>query len=115
MESLNPSRQNDKTAQPTNKSAETGPVRSGRNGSNRVILIMELTRFLVYSFIVVLLAELMKWNATIDGSETKFSESSYVEYLQSILLLGCSVISLILYLSGRTKGFQQIFNLIFGS
>jgi hypothetical protein len=78
------------------------------------ILALELTRFLVYSIVVVLIAELMKWNAATDGSEAKFSESSYVEYLQSILLLGCSVISIILFLSRRTKAFQQIFNLIFG-
>src|SRR5688572_20929994 len=106
MEILNTGRQDDKPTQPANNSIETGPLRR--------ILALELTRFVVYSFVVVLLAELIKWNATIDGSETKFSESSYVEYLQSILLLGCSVISIILYLSHRTKAFQQIFNLIFG-
>jgi hypothetical protein len=109
MENLNPGRQNEKTT----KSVETGPVRPGKR-SNRVILTTEIVRFLVYSFFVVLIAELMKWDATIDGSETKFSESTYVEYLQSILLVGCSVISIILYLSDRANVFKQIFNLIFG-
>jgi len=111
MDTLNT---DDMATQPTNNSVETENLRPGNHGSDRRILAIEVIRFVVYSIVVVLIAELMKLNATIDDSEAKFSEYSYVEYLQSIFLFGCSVISLILYLSDRTKAFRQIFNVIFG-
>ena len=78
------------------------------------ILFKEGSRFLVYGVFAVLLAELLKWDTSIDESEVKFSEFSYVEYMQSLLLFLCSSVCLVFYFSKHTKTFKFIFLLIFG-
>jgi hypothetical protein len=82
--------------------------------SERSIFIKESGRFLTYGVLVVLLAEFMKWTASVDDGEIKFSEFTYVEYGQSLLLFLCSAIGIGFYLSKNTKEFRYIFLLIFG-
>jgi hypothetical protein len=53
-------------------------------------------RFIVYGLLIFLLSEFMYWDARHEVVEEKFLESSYLEYLQSLLLfLSCIVLILI--------------------
>jgi hypothetical protein len=78
------------------------------------MLFKEGGRFLLYSIFAVLVAELMRLDASSDKSEIKFTEFSYVEYMQSLLLLVSSTICFGFYLSKKSKVFKFIFLLIFG-
>src|SRR5690606_8506905 len=49
-------------------------------------------RLIVYGLAVLLLAEFMRWEAGRAVGEVKFTEASYVEYLQALLLLISCVI-----------------------
>lgn len=80
----------------------------------RTFFFKEIGRFLMYSTVVVLLAELMRWDAATDVSEVKFSEGSYIEYTQSFILLVCSICCIVFFLSKKGNSFRFIFLLIFG-
>src|SRR5690554_1083779 len=55
-------------------------------------------RLVVYGLAVVILAEFMRWEAGIDVGEVKFTEASYVEYLQALLLfISCVVLAWIYF------------------
>ena len=50
-------------------------------------------RFIIYGLLIFLLAEFMYWDARHEVVEEKFLESSYLEYLQSLLLfLSCIIL-----------------------
>jgi len=89
-------------------------MQPGIEESNKTVFFKEAGRFFIYSVVVFLTAELMKWNASIDEAEMKFSEFSYVEYTQSFLLFLSSLICIGFYLSKNTTVFRYIFLLIFG-
>lgn len=55
-------------------------------------------RVTIYASIVFVIAEFIKLDAAlVQGQESKFSESSYTEYAQSLLLLICSSIYLFVF------------------
>ncbi|HEX6225880.1 MAG TPA: hypothetical protein VFZ52_15790 [Chryseolinea sp.] len=89
-------------------------IKVSREGNKRNVFFKEAGRVLVYGVIVFLAAELMRWNAANDEFEDKFSEFSYVEYMQSLLLFLCATICLWFYLSKNTTSFKFIFLLTFG-
>lgn len=68
-----------------------------------------ITRFLVYGIIIYLIAEFLKWNVKQEIGQSKFTEDSIVEAVQSIILLACSLI----YLHVAFK-YRKIFPLAFG-
>ncbi|WP_406823400.1 hypothetical protein [Pedobacter sp. KACC 23697] len=51
-------------------------------------------RLIIYSALIYLLAEFLKWNVQHEAVSNKFSEDSAVEYVQSLLLLLCSIVFL---------------------
>ena len=82
--------------------------------SSKSIVLREIARYIVYGALVFLTAEFMKWNASLDHPEAKFSEYSYVEYAQSFLLLLTSLISLRFYISKHSHTYMNIFLLLSG-
>jgi hypothetical protein len=74
----------------------------------------EIARYLIYAVLVYLIADFAKWSATIESDDTKFSETSYVEYAQTFLLLLVTVISLKYYFSKNSHGYKHILLLFAG-
>lgn len=68
-----------------------------------------IIRFIVYGAIVYLAAEFLKWNVKHETGQSKFTEDSMVEAVQSIILLTCSLI----YLRVSFK-YKSMFPLSFG-
>ncbi|WP_025142698.1 hypothetical protein [Pedobacter jeongneungensis] len=68
-----------------------------------------IIRFIVYGVIIYLAAEFLKWNVKHEMGQSKFTEDSVVEAVQSIILLACSLI----YLRVSFK-YKSMFPLAFG-
>ncbi|MGN7985899.1 hypothetical protein ACTJKC_01090 [Pedobacter sp. 22226] len=68
-----------------------------------------IIRFIVYGTIVYLAAEFLKWNVKHETGQSKFTEDSMVEAVQSMILLTCSLI----YLRVSFK-YKSMFPLSFG-
>ncbi|GAA4807376.1 hypothetical protein GCM10023231_40720 [Olivibacter ginsenosidimutans] len=75
-------------------------------------LIHQTIRFLVYAIAAVLLAEFIRFDARFGSVESKFSESSYTEYLQSLFLFTSSILLFITYRKSPTKNYVAL--LLFG-
>lgn len=75
-------------------------------------LIHQLIRFFIYAIAAILLAEFIRFDAGFDTVEAKFSESSYTEYLQSLLLLTSSVLLFVIY--RKSPSYQYVALLLFG-
>jgi hypothetical protein len=82
--------------------------------SGRTTVIKEAGRYLIYACLVYLTAEFIKWSVAIDEGEVKFSEYSFVEYAQSILLLLSSIVSFTFYLSKSSQAYKNILLLLAG-
>jgi hypothetical protein len=78
----------------------------------KVVLIKEVVRYLAYAFLAFLVAEFLRFTASIDNSEAKFPELSLVEYAQSFFLIVSGLISLRFYLSKQRHFHRHIFMLI---
>ena len=78
----------------------------------RIIFFREAARFLAYAALAVIVAEFLKWTASIDNSEAKFPELSFVEYAQSLLLVVSGLISFKIYLSKKNYFHRHIFMLM---
>ncbi|GAA4201802.1 hypothetical protein GCM10022289_15730 [Pedobacter jeongneungensis] len=68
-----------------------------------------IIRFIVYGAIVYIAAEFLKWNVKHETGQSKFTEDSMVEAVQSMILLTCSLI----YLRVSFK-YKSMFPLSFG-
>jgi hypothetical protein len=86
---------------------ETGMEKKQKN-----ILFTEVARYLGYAALAFFVAEFLRWNASIDNSEAKFPELSFVEYAQSLLLIVCGLISFRFFLSKAGYSHRHIFMLI---
>jgi hypothetical protein len=68
-----------------------------------------IIRFIVYGVIIYLAAEFLKWNVNHEMGQSKFTEDSMVEAVQSIMLLACSLIYLLVSFK-----YKSMFPLAFG-
>lgn len=87
-------------------------METGFERGNKNVFIKEAARYLVYAVLACLVAEFLRWCAITDDSQDKFSEYSFVEYLQSFLLLLSGVVSFRFYLSKKQYPHRHIFMLI---
>jgi len=75
-------------------------------------LIYQIIRFFIYATTVILLAEFIRFDAGFGDVEAKFSESSYTEYLQSLLLLVSSILLFVIY--RKSQAYRYVALLLFG-
>ncbi|SRR5690606_230445 len=78
-------------------------------------LIGQGIRFFIYVVAAFLLAELIRFDAQIGSIETKFSEDSYTEYMQSIFLLTSSILLFIIYKRSRPRSYLALLLFAFTS
>lgn len=76
--------------------------------NSKSVVLKELGRYLVYASLVYLTADFVKWSASVDNAEAKFSEYSFVEYAQSLLLLVSALISLKSYISKHAHAYKNV-------
>jgi hypothetical protein len=78
----------------------------------KITFFKEAARYLVYAASAVIVAEFLKWSASIDNSEAKFPEVSFVEYAQSFFLIVAGLISFRIFLSKKHHSHRHIFMLM---
>lgn len=78
-------------------------------------LISQGIRFFIYAAAASLLAELIRLDAQIGSIETKFSEDSYTEYMQSFFLLTSSILLFIIYKRSRPRSYLALLLFAFTS
>jgi hypothetical protein len=70
--------------------------------------MMVALRYTVYGCLIVLLSQLIKWDASQASGDLKFSEQSYTEAGQLVLLLISSLLLFRIYQRSKTFGFVAL-------
>ena len=78
-------------------------------------IIRQGVRFFVYALATFLIAELIRFDAQIGSIDTKFSENSYTEYMQSIFLLTSSILLFVIYRQSQPRSYLALLLFAFTS
>lgn len=78
-------------------------------------IISQGVRFFIYTLTAFLIAELIRFDAQTGSIDTKFSENSYTEYMQSIFLLTSSILLFIIYKRSQPRSYLALLLFAFTS
>lgn len=78
-------------------------------------IIRQGVRFFIYALAAFLIAELIRFDAQTGSIDTKFSENSYTEYMQSIFLLTSSILLFFIYKRSQPRSYLALLLFAFTS
>ncbi|TYR37589.1 hypothetical protein FXV77_06215 [Sphingobacterium phlebotomi] len=78
-------------------------------------IIRQGVRFFIYALSAFLIAELIRFDAQTGSIDTKFSENSYTEYMQSIFLLISSILLFVIYRRPQPRSYLALLLFAFTS
>ncbi|REA62817.1 hypothetical protein DSL64_07805 [Dyadobacter luteus] len=85
-----------------------GTISNLKKQSDLREFVMVTARYLVYGCLIVLLAQLIKWDASQAEGDLKFSEQSYTEACQLVLLLFSSLLLWHIYRQSKAYGYVAL-------